>query len=535
MEGSAELEELLTMQDKASRTAIQYAAEAGNIQIVQQLMRYRDRMEKENYSLAAELAAAGGMSKPCLLTVWYGLQGQSPDTTWEDRLPLCQASEASVTLADWQQKTPLHHAAENAKVNAPDADRETPLHDAARKGDMTTIKLLLENKADIEACSRTGKRALHLAVTRPEAVQVLLSSGADPNSLDSLGNTPLHLAAQKDCPQSIVREFFIGSKGRGILTKELSWAIKQAASVAFEYLLGPSQQSADNYQVSKGDDGTEVRLLHEAAAGRSPKTVDLLLHSGVDVAVRIQGSSSIHAAAEYGREENVRILLRYKASVDVLNRTSRLAADLTASLAKASSYPTGWTAIHASADSLEATKLLVAAQVNPNLAKDDGWTAMHLATSWQQNSVLEFLLENGVHCSDCNVETTRLLIEYGADIDVRLKEEEQDHSLLALAVDSGIQQKLKSLLELEHHTWHLDDLKQAYWKADYEYPKMVRALVEKNRDLLATTSTTENCDALELCLKKSDVAEIMRISFFVEIYTVKVAIPARLWIDFSAV
>jgi len=118
----------------------------------------------------------------------------------------------------------------NAKT---DGDNQTALHYASFRGNITIIKLLIDNFADINALTNTGynmihkaamgnkpsaiiyfnkkyniniedtdenqMNALHLAVrnSMENSVIFLLSLGLDPNLRDKDGNTPLHYAVKK--------------------------------------------------------------------------------------------------------------------------------------------------------------------------------------------------------------------------------------------------------------------------------------------------------------------------------------------------
>ncbi len=82
-----------------------------------------------------------------------------------------------------------------ADVNGRDASGFTPLHDAALAGNLATVRVLLENGADVNAGARdSGATPLYMAATmgREEVVSLLLEKGADPNK----GPSPAK-AAQK--------------------------------------------------------------------------------------------------------------------------------------------------------------------------------------------------------------------------------------------------------------------------------------------------------------------------------------------------
>lgn len=72
----------------------------------------------------------------------------------------------------------------------------TPLYDASRKGNMDSVYLLLNRRADVSAKSH-GETALHKVVQARNLriAQALLEAGANPNTKDDLkGNTSVHYA-----------------------------------------------------------------------------------------------------------------------------------------------------------------------------------------------------------------------------------------------------------------------------------------------------------------------------------------------------
>ena len=89
----------------------------------------------------------------------------------------------------------------------------TPLHDAARDGDIDKIQILLSSGADPNATASNeeigGITALHLAAGNghTDTVTVLIQAGADPNataSNEEIGEiTALHLAAEADHPDTV--------------------------------------------------------------------------------------------------------------------------------------------------------------------------------------------------------------------------------------------------------------------------------------------------------------------------------------------
>lgn len=101
-------------------------------------------------------------------------------------------------LLDGESKRESAGAASSVDVRSPDG--YTPLQLAAFFGRASTVRLLLERRADVSAVSDNAMtiQPLHAAVANrhAEIADLLLASGADPNARQQGGWTPLHAAAQ---------------------------------------------------------------------------------------------------------------------------------------------------------------------------------------------------------------------------------------------------------------------------------------------------------------------------------------------------
>jgi hemoglobin len=94
-----------------------------------------------------------------------------------------------------------------AKVDACDGVKHcTALHMAARRGNVVVAKALLECGADIESRDTLGETPLRRSVNcdKPEVAALLLSRGADRHSKGSKGLTPL-LAARSSAMKKLLR------------------------------------------------------------------------------------------------------------------------------------------------------------------------------------------------------------------------------------------------------------------------------------------------------------------------------------------
>ncbi|CAM9358006.1 unnamed protein product [Ectocarpus sp. 4 AP-2014] len=158
---------------------------------------------------------------------------------------------ASVGLVDSKGFTALHYAIEGghlplaedlviagADLEAKDGDSNTPLHLAAAHNDDNFIRTLIRRGVRVSVLSKAGQQPLHIAVKREhvavanalwkagadpdvrfgdlercsplqlarsdaEMTKILLGSGADVKSVDTLGYTALHWAAFDGIPEVV--------------------------------------------------------------------------------------------------------------------------------------------------------------------------------------------------------------------------------------------------------------------------------------------------------------------------------------------
>jgi ankyrin repeat protein len=166
--------------------------------------------------------------------------------------------------------------------------------DAARRGDVTAVRTLASQGADVNASLGDGMTGLHWAAERGDEamVNVLLATGASVAGRTRIGDyTPLHLAARS---------------GSGAVVAAL---LKAGAK-------------ADLSTSTSG-----VQPIHLAAGAGSVQAVTALLDKGVDVNVREAewGQTPLIFAAAANRPDVVRLLLTRGADVHIKTKALDIA------------------------------------------------------------------------------------------------------------------------------------------------------------------------------------------------------------------
>jgi len=90
-----------------------------------------------------------------------------------------------------------------AKEEQPKATREERLFKAAATDNILWATALLEDGADVNTTNDQGETPLHLAVASSMMVVLLLDRGADAARQDKQGNTPMHRAAEQGFADSV--------------------------------------------------------------------------------------------------------------------------------------------------------------------------------------------------------------------------------------------------------------------------------------------------------------------------------------------
>ena len=93
-----------------------------------------------------------------------------------------------------------------ADVDIRDNDGFTPLHLAAARGDVSSVKMLLDAGADHDAKTEEGDSPVYVATywSHPNVIRELMRRGANPLIANKYGKTPLTMAIENERPRSVL-------------------------------------------------------------------------------------------------------------------------------------------------------------------------------------------------------------------------------------------------------------------------------------------------------------------------------------------
>ncbi|PVD35618.1 hypothetical protein C0Q70_02581 [Pomacea canaliculata] len=231
--------------------------------------------------------------------------------------------DPKLATARIQGETPLHFAAScgllsiaqalvaaGANINEQNSDGNIPLYLSMSNAEVA--EFLIKQGCDVTIANKTGQTASHLAATKGcvPILNLLLSKGADFNSQDSNGDTPLHSAIFNS--QISAAEVIISWPQLDIHRKNkegfapLHYAAFKGQSAIVELLLKRDKTIVDTQR----DDGCTA--LHVSAAEDHHEVMKVLTEGGGAKVDRKNSKSqtSLHLACQKCNLDCVRLLIK---------------------------------------------------------------------------------------------------------------------------------------------------------------------------------------------------------------------------------
>ncbi|HCE59317.1 MAG TPA: hypothetical protein DEQ74_00555 [Wolbachia sp.] len=334
----------------------------------------------------------------------------------------------------------LEKLLENRDSEDKDGKGNTLLHFAVKRGQMSVIKALLQNGADINAQNAKGKAPLHWATnyaikscdssSRLNTIRTLLRLRKPKiNTVNNEESAPIRYSKV-----AIVK--FLLEKGADSLLVDKKRRLPRyfAYNDRIEQLLQNAEicQAARIGCVSyiKGllEEGVDVNVkdkhgntpLHYAAECRQIEVVKYLIEQGADVKIKSKyRSTPLHCAAEWGQIEVVKYLVAKGADVNVQNRLEETPLHLAVQK-----------------DHIKIVEYLLAQGAGINTESREGMIPLHYAVEKGHTEIVRYLLEKGADidaqngygetplhlaAEHKNIEVVKILLALGADVNVVAK------------------------------------------------------------------------------------------------------------------
>uniref|UniRef100_A0A8C8IL85 Ion transport domain-containing protein n=1 Tax=Oncorhynchus tshawytscha TaxID=74940 RepID=A0A8C8IL85_ONCTS len=405
-------------------TPLMLACSVDNHEAVRLLFKYRARLCQQNklghYPIHA--AAFAGAKKSMLVVLQKGEE-------------MGFSTETHINYVDKSFSTPLHLAVhggnleaiklcieQGAKIDQKQCDKSTALHFACTQGASEAVKLMLsayDRVCDvINIPDGASQTPLHKATIFDHVglAEYLISKGADINSIDCKGHTPLLLATSCSAWKTVGL----------LLTHGANLKIKDKYDCNFLHLailqpkglknLPPEVLQCSNVRELLGaEDNEGCTPLHYACRLGIPESVTDMLGLNVSLDQKSkQKKSALHFAAEYGRINTCHRLLEWMTCTRLLNEGDEsgmtplhLASRgghikvLELLLRKGALFHSdsnGWTCLHHAAAEGYTQTMIILLQSNIKLldqTDEDMNTALHLAAREGHAAAVTLLLGRG--------------------------------------------------------------------------------------------------------------------------------------------
>jgi ankyrin repeat protein len=278
-----------------------------------------------------------------------------------------------------------------AAVNAQNKDGETALHLAVRNNQADIGTLLLDNGADIFLANARSETPLFLSfyvragsLRTAREIRMFMLNPAVMTSRDSLGNTVLHHAALWKIDSMIPA---IVERGANTEISNISGetplfiAVKANTPSTVKTLLDAGASLT-------GRDALGNTALHTAVRSNAPEAMETLLDARINIdAYNLYGQTPLHDAVRLGIYDAQVILVRRGANSEVRDNDGNTPLLLAVRMGN-----------------YRAAEHLITAGGDINTRNNAGDTALHLTVRDERSDLVALLLQNGAQIHSLNAD-----------------------------------------------------------------------------------------------------------------------------------
>ena len=294
----------INSKDARGSTPLHMASKKGHESVVKLLIENAAVLDERNIREQTPLilAARHGHSNVVQALLEAGADPNLFDVMQNSALHVASKSEVVVDLL----------IAYGATVDAQNNQGETPLIRASRQGDIIKVRCLLGHAANVNMSSFSQSTALHYAGSNLEVARELLKAGADPNSLDIDGLTPIQYVASEGTEDQIEMIKLLHGNGASVnhQTPRGYTPLFQASDILAIEGTEPLQALLDIGADPNIADERGTSPMHVCTLMAPVDAIELLLSAGADINQKDHcgGTPLMHAAC-HSRPEVCELLL----------------------------------------------------------------------------------------------------------------------------------------------------------------------------------------------------------------------------------
>lgn len=324
---------------------------------------------------------------------------------------------------------------------------------AIENAEIDKVRNLINDGINVNEKNKDGQTPLHLAVEKnnEKAVDALLKArGINVYAKDSSGKTPLDLAHYRDHKGSHTTLMIALIKTQNEI-EDLCLAIKDVKVKEIDDLIN----GGVNVNV-RGQNG--MTPLHYAAKKHNEDIANALIKAGADINIKDQdGRTPLHWAAIERNKGVANALIKAGADVNAKDDYGRI--------------PLHWAV---NAGSIEVTQILLETKVNVNAQDKNGKAPLHLAAKENHAELVKVLLSNR---ADISVKDHRGDTPFNLTTNEEIKALLRNAALLE-AVKSGNISEVKHLVSEGADVNVVEDFfTPLYWAAENKHFSIVEVLL----------------------------------------------------------